>query len=766
MAYFEFPHTRSYEEDLGYLIMKLNELMAKYNLFYATNQIKIADPIEWDITTQYAPYTIVVDYDANLAFISKIPVPSGITLDNATYWEPIGSLVVDGEARSEIVTILKFIANSFELTTTATQSHSTGSYLVAGGQLYKAIANISIGDSIVEGTNVITMTVEHMITDMLPHIDTTLNTNSLNPIANKPVAEKFVSVTQDITNINADIANAQADIGALTTGLNNATNSINTLNNNLAFESNTRESEDNIINARIDAIVALPEGSTTGDAELIDGRLDSFGITHSTIGDAIRYESETAEQQLTYQKYDISVLTNNGYIAGRTLHDTGADDTWKYSNLIDISAYGEGQIFVYLTCIGYNNGGTNVDNILFYDENQTAITSIRYTSATTTSGTEYNRKIELPKQFKYMRLCSSGSSSRNFVCNIYKKPWHIIADSMSIYNNNIVKDVMNSSAYVGYIDPDGAYHDAAGSWWRSSTRITTAGFNTAKFRINANNGVSVLTGYSSSDEVIFTVQPTTSAYAIMSGEVDISNCDYIRYCYNCKDDTTDIDMHVVLYNKTGSRAERLVGDMHIVNRPYNFSGKDAAFFGDSLVQGYIGPGTITTETFPKLFSNDVGLTYVNRGVGGASFTRVTGYPCILDKITSEADLNAYDFLFIAGGVNDWQLGCTISDFKNAVKDVCDAIVSASFTGEVIFIAPINTAGKKPINPPTADLDTFRQALQQVVLSYEYSFINGKYFDFPAANSSAGWVAEFFGDTIHPSEKGYRLYTKALKTILC
>ena len=766
MAFFEFPNTRTYEGDLGYIIKKLDEFTAKYNEFYAVNKIKIADPVQWDITMQYAPYTIVVDYDMGLSFIAKKPVPAGAPLD-PEYWEAIGSLSVDGDARSDILDILHFIANSYEAdSSSSSAAYAVGDYLVTGSQLYIVTAPIAVSDAIDEGVNVTATTIEAMINDKIPTIDTVLNTNSLNPIANKPVAQKFASMAQDITNIDADVSAAQASIGGLTAGLSDAQNDISTLTNNLTDEINNRESEDSLINARIDSFTNLGEGSTTGDAELIDGRLDSFGITHTNIGGAIRYQSETAENQIAYQKYDKSILTHNGYVSGSIVHDTGADDTWKYSDLIDVSAYGEGQIFIYITSIGYNNGGTNIDNILFYDENQTAIVGVRYTSATSTSGTEYTKKIELPKQFKYMRICTSGSSSRNFMCNIYKKPWHIIADSMSIYNTSIVKDVMNSSAYVGYIDPDGAYHDAAGSWWRSSTKITTAGFNTAKFRINANNGVSVLTGYSSSDTVIFTVQPTSSGYAITSGEVDISNCDYIRYCYNCKADTADFDMHVVLFNKTGSRSERLVGDMHIVNRPYSFSGKDAAFFGDSLVQGYIGPGTITTETFPKLFSNDVGLTYVNRGVGGASFTRVTGYPCILDKITSEADLTAYDFLFIAGGVNDWQLGATISDFKNAVKDVCDAIVAAGFTGEVIFIAPINTAGKKPINPPTADLDAFRQALQQVVLSYEYSFVNGKYFDFPAANSSAGWVAEFFGDTIHPSEKGYRLYTKALKTILC
>ena len=34
MSYFEFPQTRNYEGDLGYIIKKLMELTDKYNIFF------------------------------------------------------------------------------------------------------------------------------------------------------------------------------------------------------------------------------------------------------------------------------------------------------------------------------------------------------------------------------------------------------------------------------------------------------------------------------------------------------------------------------------------------------------------------------------------------------------------------------------------------------------------------------------------------------------------------------------------------------------
>ena len=168
MSYFEFPHTRNYDGDLGYIIKKLIELTNDYENFFKYNSIKFADPLQWDITKQYEAYTIVFDYDSGYCFISKQPVPTGIALTNTDYWCLVGPLIIDADARLEIERILRFITGIYETGTTATVPRSVGDFVIVSGDLWEVTAPINIGETYGDGFNVQHCTILDMINSVFP----------------------------------------------------------------------------------------------------------------------------------------------------------------------------------------------------------------------------------------------------------------------------------------------------------------------------------------------------------------------------------------------------------------------------------------------------------------------------------------------------------------------------------------------------------------------------------------------------------------------
>ena len=149
MAYFEFPHTRNYEGDLGFVIKKIIELSEQFDEFISLNQITFADPIEWNITTQYAPFTIVIKADEGRSYISKKPVPAGITIHNENYWQLIGNITMDYEARQQIADILVRLASidSEIVDINAAINNLTGSINTVAGNLATEVSNRQSADS-------------------------------------------------------------------------------------------------------------------------------------------------------------------------------------------------------------------------------------------------------------------------------------------------------------------------------------------------------------------------------------------------------------------------------------------------------------------------------------------------------------------------------------------------------------------------------------------------------------------------------------------
>ena len=513
---------------------------------------------------------------------------------------------------------------------------------------------------------------------------------------------------------------------------------------------NEQDAKITVLENRMNTFASLTDGSTTGDAELIDIRVPASGFNGNTpypsAGDAVRGQVSVLKGDLV-NATGISYIYKSELNIGGYLNIDGAlvplSDTngWVSSDYISVSDLSK----IYYKLHGLNtSSGIKVANVVLYDVKKTMIDSFYIQETTSENGEDYIRVIDVPPYCKYIRICSYSVKDYEFMC---------------IKNNELMPNVYDATNYFttqnGFIDTNGVFKEVINSGWYSTDYINVSEFNRIDYNLKGSNAVSIVCVYDSSYNLINKVVPTSSSEEPISGTLDIKNGKYIRLCsfgYVGKN---------LLYSVVDKETTQWG---NIVNKPYLFTGKNALFFGDSITKGYINGNEITENSYPKLFSDSVGMTFINYGVGGATLSRVDGYSCIYDQIVNATFSNVY-CAFIAGGVNDWQLGVSLSDFRTGVTNICNYLKS-NFNGEVIFITPIENAGWTPLTTPIADIDEYRNVISEVVLTNGYSLINGKTLNFPNKDSNTLLISTLFGDKLHPTEKGYIQYSKGLRTILC
>lgn len=192
------PYTNFHDINLDWIIETLNDFNARLTNFVSLATIKYADPIQWDITSQYEANTVVVDSAGN-AYLSVQPVPSGVSLDRTEYWTKIGNF-------DELFANVKkaITPNDEGHSTTATAARSVDDLVWVNGSLLRITKAMSIGDAYAPGSNCVTSSTN----EILHYLLTALNTEQqAREDADTQLQNNVTKLQNNVADINTALPN-------------------------------------------------------------------------------------------------------------------------------------------------------------------------------------------------------------------------------------------------------------------------------------------------------------------------------------------------------------------------------------------------------------------------------------------------------------------------------------------------------------------------------------------------------------------------------
>ena len=151
------PYTNFHDLNLDWIIEVLNEFNTKLTDFVSLATIKYADPIQWDITSQYEANTVVVDSNGN-AYLSVRPVPSGVSLDRTEFWTKIGNF---DELWADVKRAIT--PNDEGHSPTATADRAVNDLVWVKGSLVRVTKAMTAGDAYVPGSNCVSSSTNEVL---------------------------------------------------------------------------------------------------------------------------------------------------------------------------------------------------------------------------------------------------------------------------------------------------------------------------------------------------------------------------------------------------------------------------------------------------------------------------------------------------------------------------------------------------------------------------------------------------------------------------
>lgn len=206
-----------------------------------------------------------------------------------------------GGQEQAISNILGNFANQ-ETAAVATKDYLPGELLVLGEYLYKTVRAISKGEALTEGNNIVRRTVSEEIASNDP--------SNIAEIEHGSTASKsYAPGSYIFWDGSFYIVTALIVAGMpIVEGTNVARTNVG--------------DELTVLDGRMDAFIALPDGSTTADAELVDIRIGADGTHYNTAGDAVREQVSGLKEDVQIEVSKLENLKNALMLQEETIPDT------------------------------------------------------------------------------------------------------------------------------------------------------------------------------------------------------------------------------------------------------------------------------------------------------------------------------------------------------------------------------------------------------------------------------------------------------------
>ena len=457
-----------------------------------------------------------------------------------------------------------------------------------------------------------------------------------------------------------------------------------------------------ILNSRMNNIIALPDGETTADAELVDIRVGYNGTTYESAGDAVRGQASNIKKAFDLYRngkeyigadWKVGTVNTNGNINSSSDYALSTSDTISYTRPIVLNVENGFRFFVtYFEDGTYNSTSSwSTDPIQVEAGQQFKCTVARAPEDTSDTATkDFATKITIETQISY---------DNNVLALKYNELIERL-EKNAVFDKYIYPYNKTANEIGYYYDKDGTKTQLESSEaWCITSLIPLNNRYTYRYSglspIHETNYKSTVPSiYIGSDGKTIVGKFTLSTGGVFDMTIP-SNAAYVSFSLMTDDDADNFKLEGEL-----AREKTKWEGLHWIGFGTSIS--------DNTCKMPYGESGEVTGKYPSYLEALSGLIYHNYAKGGSTIgdmknTNADGsHPTVIEKIDeaiSDGSIQNADLITIEGFVNDWAHSLPIGDITDisdesnndstlymAMHTAVTKIIAANPTARIAFIS--------------------------------------------------------------------------------